>query len=108
VLVFAEVFYRVFLEDRGHLVWWLEWQILTGSFISALLPELLLLCGVLSGGKDGIENILCVCVGQVLRIYLDVLNQHSSTFTCFFPELDTKTGLEYLTKLWGWLKFVGP
>lgn len=28
--------------------------------------------------------------------------------TCFLPELETRTGLEYLTKLCGWLKLVGP
>lgn len=30
------------------------------------------------------------------------------TLTCFLPELETRTGLEYLTRLWGWLKLVGP
>jgi hypothetical protein len=43
-----------------------------------------------------------------LGINLDVLNVDLSTFTCFLPELETSTGFEYFTKLWGWLKFVGP
>lgn len=73
-----------------------------------LIPELLLLGGVLSGREDGVEDVFSVGVGQILRVNLDILTRGASTLTCFFPELDTSTGLEYFTRLWGWLKFVGP
>lgn len=73
-----------------------------------LIPELLLLGRVLSGREDGVKDVFGVGVGQILRIDLDILTRGASTLTCFFPELETSTGLEYFTRLWGWLKFVGP
>ena len=80
----------------------------TGSYINTTIPELLLFSGVLSGRKDGIENILGICISQVLRVEFRFLRRVIRTFTCFLPELETRTGLEYLTKLWGWLKLEGP
>lgn len=73
-----------------------------------MVPQLLLLCGVLSGRQDRVEDIFGVCVSQVLRIYLNVLHGGDLTFACFLPELETRTGFEYLTRLCGWLKLVGP
>jgi hypothetical protein len=76
--------------------------------VEAVIPKLLLLGGVLPWGENGIEDVLSVCVGEVLRIDLDVLRGGGDTFACFLPELETNTGLEYFTKLCGWLKLVGP
>jgi len=69
---------------------------------------LLLLGGVLSWWENGVENVLSVGVREILRIEFGILREGSCTLTCFFPELETRTGLEYLTKLCGWLKLVGP
>ena len=72
------------------------------------VPELLFFGGVFSGREDGVEDVFGVCVGQILGIDLEVLRERGATFACFLPELETRTGFEYLTRLWGWLKFVGP
>ena len=73
-----------------------------------MVPELLLLSGVLSGRENGVEDVFGVGVGQVLRVGFGILSYKRSTLTCFLPELETSTGLEYLTKDWGWLKEAGP
>lgn len=72
------------------------------------VPELLFFGGVLSGRKDGVQDVLGIGVCQVLGIQFGVLNEWRLTLTCFLPELETRTGLEYLTKLCGWLKLEGP
>ena len=102
------IFYRVFLGGRGHLVWWREWLKLTESWVNGWVPKLLFFGGVFSGGQDGVEDVFGVGIGQILRIEFGVLGGKVVTLTCFFPELETRTGLEYLTKLWGWLKLEGP
>lgn len=72
-----------------------------------VLPELLFFSGVLSRRQDGVEDIFSVSVA--LGIGFAILSQGIGTFEgCFLPELETRTGLEYLTRLWGWLKLAGP
>jgi hypothetical protein len=73
-----------------------------------VIPKLLFFGGVLSGGEDGVEYVFGVGVGEVLGVEFGVLGVGGVTLICFLPELETRTGLEYLTKLCGWLKLVGP
>lgn len=73
-----------------------------------MIPKLLFFGGVLSGGEDGVEYVFGVGVGEVLGVEFGVLGGGGVTLICFLPELETRTGLEYLTKLCGWLKLVGP
>ena len=63
------------------------------------VPKLLFFSGVFSGREDGVEDVLGVCVGQILGIDLEVLHQKGGTFAFFLPELETRTGFEYLTRL---------
>ena len=72
---------------------------LTGSLVMKAVPKLLFFSGVFSGREDGVEDVLGVCVGQILGIDLEVLHQKGGTFACFLPELETRTGFEYLTRL---------
>ena len=72
------------------------------------LPELLLFSSVLARGEDCVEDVLGVVAALILRIGLQVLRGGARTFNCFLPEFETRTGLEYLTRLCGWLKLVGP
>ena len=73
-----------------------------------MIPKLLFFGGVLSGGEDRVEYVFGVGVGEVLGVEFGVLGVGGVTLICFLPELETRTGLEYLTKLCGWLKLVGP
>lgn len=72
------------------------------------VPELLFFGGVFPGWEDGVEDIFGVGISEILRVDLDVLHSRVRTLACFLPELETRTGLEYLTRLCGWLKLVGP
>ena len=69
---------------------------------------MLFFSGVLSWGEDGVEDVFGVGIGEILGVDFSVLNVPATTLLCFLPELDTSTGLEYFTKLWGWLKLEGP
>lgn len=69
---------------------------------------MLLLGGVLSGRQNGVQDVFSVGIGEVLGVEFGVLTPPLSTLACFLPELETRTGLEYFTKLWGWLKLEGP
>ena len=108
LLVFAVIFCQAFIGDPTHPALLLEWLKLTESCVDYFIPKLLLLCCVLSGWKDGVQDVLGVCVCQILWIKFSVLDERLFTLTCFLPELDTSTGFEYLTRLWGWLKLEGP
>jgi hypothetical protein len=72
--------------------------------IKCKIPELLFFGSVLSGREDGVEDVFSVRTGIVGFV---ILGKGEITLICFLPELETRTGLEYLTRLWGWLKFVG-
>ena len=72
--------------------------------VTTIIPELLLLGGVLPGRQDRVEDVFCVGVGQILGIDL-ILGKEQHTLFCFLPAVDTSTGFEYLTKLGGCAKF---
>ncbi len=102
--VFAVISYRVFIVNQGHPVWLRGWLIRIESLIKCKIPELLFFGSVLSGREDGVEDVFSVRTGIVGFV---ILGKGEITLICFLPELETRTGLEYLTRLWGWLKFVG-
>lgn len=72
------------------------------------VPKLLLFSGIFSRREDRVEDIFGVGICEILRVYFSVLAHKTTTFTCFLPELETRTGFEYFTRLCGWLKLVGP